>query len=279
MDKKRTTLIDRRKADRTLRKVTLYSVLSLALVILGVLCFLFFIALKSQPTVEYYNLPFPTDKLEYHPTDSIRYKIEFRKHTNVPADVSRQLICVNGEERYSRSLQGGISGIDETPQTVEYETTTVITSATPGDVPLNVNCHIETTSKYTFNAFKVEYARGRTGTFQFVPANVPLRDNPAINQPSRMPVPPTTQIPAVITPDASGTTNTSVTNNGGTTIENTGTQINPEVNLPNIDLNLPDLELNRIINPEITAPVEKPKTEILTPITSPVGGLIKDLLK
>lgn len=283
MGKAITTLMDRRKADRTLRKITLYSVIGLVFLIVAIVIFLMIIAFKNEPTIEYYNIPFPTDKLEYHPTDSIKYRVEFRKLTNIPADVSRQLICVNGNERYNRSLQGGISGIDETPDSVDYESSIVITSATPGDVPLNVPCHIEITSKYTFNAFQVEYARGRTDTFKFVEPGTPLRDNPRINQPSQLPEQPVTRIPATVGSPESSTPNTSNPNNPGNTVQNNESSVNVEPNidttLPDVDLNLPDFELGGIINSEILEPVEKPKAEIPSPITSPVGNLIIELFK
>lgn len=255
------TLADRRKSDRTLRKVALYSIIGLVSIIIGLILFLILIALRNLPTIEYYNLPFPTDKLEYYPTDSIRYVVEFKKFTNVPASVTRQLVCSGDGERYSRALDGSTSGLEKTPDDISIEKVTVITSATPGDVPIDIPCHIDTVSKYEFDAFTFEYKKGRTETFKFVKPNTVLRLNPNFDKPFTPQSSDIVKQPVFIENNTSSTTTNNTTNN------NTETGIDlPDVNipeLPDLPLSAPRIQPNDTILEKVEKVIENGKICVL----------------
>ena len=257
----------RRKADRTLRKIALYSVVGLVVLIIAIVAILLTVAFQKSPTVEYFNLPFPTDKLEYYPGDSIVYQVEFKKYTDIPATIARQLICNTSNTRYNRSLNGGVSGIEETPLSVQVETVEVFTSATPMDVPLNTSCRIEITAKYEFNAFHTEYVRGRTQDFKFIVKGQPQTPNVRFKRSNAEDKNTSTGNASTLQPAPVEINNNTTTNN---------TTVNPPlINIPKtpiIDNILPsDSESNSSENNSRSLP--------LAPITSPIGGLITNLLK
>lgn len=142
-----------------MNKVVAYSIIITCVLISGALLTVFYMRFfQGNPPVEFYNLPFPTDKIEYLPGEPVRIDVDLCRIVGGITYTSHKRFVNSEVHSMPVDIRGGLEG----PGCFRgwVHTTTV-----PADLPSG-KYHIEGKSEYQINPIAVRSVPWKTTEFQ-----------------------------------------------------------------------------------------------------------------